>query len=134
MRRIKAEGTSPERFVSSIARRVVGYFRANARSLPGRPDVAIFSKRKAVFVHGCFWHQHAKCSRSNVPKSNKAYWVPKLARNVERDKENARDLRKRGWKILIVWECQCRNSASVERKLKRFLGVGGRRTRGSGSA
>src|SRR5689334_3426555 len=101
MRRIKSERTSPERIVSSIARRVVGYFRPNARSLPGRPDVALFSRRRAVFVHGCFWHQHTNCPRSNVPKTNKAYWVPKLARNVERDRENVRDLRKRGWKTLV---------------------------------
>jgi DNA mismatch endonuclease (patch repair protein) len=123
MRRIKSAGSSPERLVLSITRRLIGYFRPHAKSLPGRPDVAIFSLQKAIFVHGCFWHQHRNCARSNIPKSNQKYWVPKLARNVQRDKENRRDLRRRGWEFLVVWECECRRPAILERKIKKFLGT-----------
>lgn len=121
MRRIKPHGTVPEKLVSAIARRLIGYFRSNARSLPGQPDVASFRLRKAVFVNGCFWHQHRNCRRSNIPKSNRQYWIPKLARNVQRDRENFRDMRKGGWEILVVWECECRAPQSVERKLRRFF-------------
>jgi DNA mismatch endonuclease (patch repair protein) len=121
MRKIRGRGTKPEKLVCSIARRIVGYFRPNAKSLPGRPDLAIFATQKAVFVHGCFWHQHPNCPRSNVPKSNKKYWIPKLRRNVERDKENRRNLRRQGWKLLVVWECESRSPLRIERKLKTFL-------------
>jgi DNA mismatch endonuclease (patch repair protein) len=129
MRRIRERNTGPEKVVRSIARRLVGYFRSNAKSLPGKPDLAMFGVRRAIFVHGCFWHQHPNCSRSNVPKSNKSYWVPKLKRNVQRDRENARALRQRGWKVLVVWECQCRETEFVERRLKNFFRVGPQRRR-----
>lgn len=124
MRRIKSHGTKPEKIVSRLIPRIVGHFWPNARSLPGRPDIAIFRKRKAIFVHGCFWHQHRGCSRSNVPKTNKGYWIPKLARNVQRDRENIRALRRLGWKVLVIWECKCRNQHSLEQNLKRFIDTG----------
>jgi DNA mismatch endonuclease (patch repair protein) len=121
MRRIRGSRTKPERAVATIARKLVGYVRLNAKSLPGQPDIAVFRTRKAILVHGCFWHQHRGCRRSNIPKSNRRYWIPKLARNTRRDKENIRDLRKLGWKVLVVWECQCRETNALTRRLERFL-------------
>ncbi len=121
MRRIPSRGTKPEKLVMKLVRVLVGSFRAHATSLPGQPDIAVFGLRRAVFVHGCFWHQHAGCSRSNVPRSNRTYWIPKLARNVARDKQNLRALRSRGWKAAVIWECDCKNPDRLEKKLRRFL-------------
>jgi DNA mismatch endonuclease, patch repair protein len=121
MRRIRSQGTTPERATMRLTRALIGYFCRNAKSLPGRPDIASFSRRKAIFVHGCFWHQHANCKRSNVPQSNRDYWVPKLARNVARDKRNIRALQAKGWKTIVVWECECKQPKRLEDKLRRFL-------------
>jgi DNA mismatch endonuclease (patch repair protein) len=121
MRRIAAFNTEPEKAVYGMVRSLIGYARRNATSLPGRPDIAVFAKRKAIFVHGCFWHQHRGCSRSSRPKSNVSYWHPKLDRNVTRDLENVRALRKLGWMSMVIWECQLRNMALVKRRLTRFL-------------
>ena len=82
------------------------------------------SRRKIVFVHGCFWHRHPKiaCLDSRLPKSNTDYWVPKLARNVERDKKNRQALVSLGWMVLVVWECETKDLTRLRSQLNRFLG------------
>lgn len=88
--------------------------------LPGRPDFAFKKKRAAIFVHGCFWHQHGRCHARRVPNSNRAYWSLKLSRNVERDTKNKRKLRRLDWRVLTVWECEI-GRASLEGRIKRFV-------------
>jgi DNA mismatch endonuclease (patch repair protein) len=91
--------------------------------LPGKPDL-VFPRLKAViFVHGCFWHQHDRsdCLDGRLPKSNSAYWVPKLARNVERDASNQRVLQERGWRVLTIWECETKDKGALAVLLDRFL-------------
>jgi len=103
-----------------------GYrYRLHRYDLPGRPDIVFAKRRKIVFVHGCFWHQHdAKlCKLTHRPKTNTSYWLPKLQRNRARDAKHEVELRKLGWRSLIVWECELRdNLQKLDAKLRKFLG------------
>jgi len=99
----------------------MGYrYRLHRADLPGKPDLVLPSKRKIIFIHGCFWHQHG-CALSHVPKSNVPYWAPKLQRNQARDREHMTALRADGWKCLVLWECELNNSARLRRRLSKFL-------------
>lgn len=125
MRRVKSSDTSPERVVRSIVHSLGYRFRLNGRyrgkKLPGTPDLVLARLRAAIFVHGCFWHQH-DCSRGDRrPATNTEYWNAKLQRNVERDQRNLRDLRKDGWAVLVVWECELKHPQRVRRRLLGFL-------------
>jgi DNA mismatch endonuclease (patch repair protein) len=97
-------------------------FRLHRPNLPGKPDIAFPAQQKAIFVHGCFWHQHKGCKRATVPKSNRGFWRLKLARNVARDAMQLAAIRKRGWRALVVWECEIKNERRLAAKMRRFLG------------
>jgi DNA mismatch endonuclease (patch repair protein) len=100
----------------------MGYrFRLHRKDLPGKPDLVFPRLRKAVFVHGCFWHQHPGCREGRVPGSNTAYWEPKLMRNVERDRCAEGTLTESGWSVLTLWECECRTAEQVRAQLAPFL-------------
>lgn len=125
MRRIKSKGTKPElvvrRFVHSLGFR----FRLHPESLPGKPDIVLSKLKKIIEVRGCFWHQHGLrlCNDSHIPSSRIEYWRPKLSRNVKRDKRNLALLRKLGWEVLILWECEVMapSSRAFAIRVKRFL-------------
>src|SRR6266704_5487438 len=106
MRRIRSKNTEPEKILKRILKSLHLRFSLHAKTLPGRPDFVFPKKRKALFLHGCFWHLHGRCKIAHIPKSKKSYWLPKLRGNKRRDRNNAARLRYRGWKILTVWECQ----------------------------
>ena len=108
------------RLVTALGHR----YRLHHRDLPGKPDLVFGPRKKVIFVHGCFWHMHPKknCLDARAPKSNTGYWTPKLARNVARDKEHAAALRKLGWRVLTVWECEAKNEARLRARLVKFLG------------
>lgn len=119
MRAVKSRNTRPERLVRQFVRDLGQTYRLHAATLPGKPDLVFPKPRKAIFVHGCFWHQHT-CKRGNRrPATNRSYWLAKLARNVSRDRTNARLLRRLGWKVLIVWECQIGTTA--RQRIRGFL-------------
>jgi len=122
MRAICSAGMKPEMIVRSAAHKLGYRFRLHRRELPGKPDLVFPRLRKAILVHGCFWHQHTRCVDGRAPKSNRGYWGPKLDRNVARDKENLTDLKTAGWKVLIVWECETDNEQGLTARLSRFLG------------
>lgn len=105
---IKARDTKPELKVRRALHAAGLRFRVQARDLPGRPDLVFRSRRIAVFVHGCFWHQHPdpECKLARMPKSRLEFWRPKLEGNRERDRRTRGELEKRGWTVLEVWECQ----------------------------
>ena len=94
---------------------------AHEASLPGKPDFVFSRLHLALFVHGCFWHQHKNCRRSNLPKSNIEYWSWKLDRNLRRDKKVLRKLRELGWKTAVIWECQTRDTAKLKALLNSKL-------------
>jgi DNA mismatch endonuclease (patch repair protein) len=122
MRRVRSSGTGPEQIVRSIVRRMGVRYRTCSRSLPGKPDLVIVKERKAILVHGCFWHGH-KCEAGKLPSSNRSYWKSKQAKNALRDLHNARVLRARGWKLMVIWECQLRGEKRLQTRLSRFLGT-----------
>lgn len=124
MSRIRSKDTSPERIVRGILRELGVRFRSHGKGLPGRPDIVLSSQRTAIFVHGCFWHQHG-CTIGQPPKTNLDYWTPKLARNLRRDGEAKLRLRKLGWTVVTIWECQTRKRAigRLKGRLRRYADV-----------
>jgi len=108
-----------------VVRRLVyglGYrYRLHRSDLPGKPDLVFSSRKKIILVHGCFWHQHTECRDGHVPKSNINYWVPKLERNVQRDREVLENLENMGWDVLVVWECELKNPESLSGRINQFL-------------
>ena len=108
MSKIRGKDTRPELIVRR-ALHAMGYrFRLQAKELPGKPDIVFRPRRKAIFVHGCFWHRHEGCRIASSPKSRQDYWEAKFARNVARDRRNLAALADEGWRVLVVWECQTR--------------------------
>jgi DNA mismatch endonuclease (patch repair protein) len=106
MSRIRSKNTKPEIAVRKMLHQRGIRYRLHAKDLPGIPDLSNKSKKFAVFVNGCFWHQHEGCKRANIPKSNKDYWIPKLDKNVEKQRKNLALLNKMGFKTYVVWECE----------------------------
>jgi DNA mismatch endonuclease (patch repair protein) len=121
MAKVRPKDSRPEKLVRSIAHKLGYRFRLHRRDLPGTPDLVFPKHRSVVFVHGCFWHRHKGCRRTTHPKTRAHYWRNKFSQNVERDARNARLLRKQGWRILVLWECQTFTPLIVRRKLLRFL-------------
>ena len=109
MSRIGSANTRPEMAVRQTLHAQGFRFRLHRRDLPGKPDIVLPRYRAAVFVHGCFWHQHHGCRLASWPKSRTEYWGPKLGRNVERDALAVKGLEELGWRALIVWECDTRS-------------------------
>jgi len=122
MARIRSKNTRPEMAVRSLLHGMGYRYRLHADRLPGRPDIVFSSARKAIFVHGCFWHQHQRCAEGRVPNTRQQYWIPKLQKNCERDRSNRSQLAHMGWRSLIIWECELKDEAKVIQKLARFLG------------
>jgi DNA mismatch endonuclease (patch repair protein) len=110
MSRVRSKNTTPEIAVRRAAHAVGLRFRLHRRDLPGTPDLVLPRWRVALFVDGCFWHSHANCPRARTPKSNAKYWIPKLIRNKRRDADNARALRKLGWRCVRIWECETKDA------------------------
>ena len=121
MARVKATDTSPELAVRSIVHSLGFRFRLHRRDLPGAPDLVFPRLRKVIFVHGCFWHGHSCARGARVPKTNREYWLAKIARNAKRDRATRAALAKSGWRVLVVWECRLNNRAALTAKLRRFL-------------
>jgi len=121
MRQVRSKNTNPELIVRRLLHRLGYRFRLHRRDLPGTPDLVFVSRRKVIFVHGCFWHQHRKCRRGSMPASNTAFWRSKLRRNVVRDAKHLATLKALGWRSLVVWECCTKNAAQLSRRLTDFL-------------
>lgn len=123
MRQIKSKGMKPELTVRRLVHSMGYRYRLYKSDLPGKPDLVLTKLKKVIFVHGCFWHQHAalNCRHCHTPRSNHGYWKQKLLRNVKRDKVSRGALKKAGWDVLVLWECQLKKTDSLLRRLKRFL-------------
>src|SRR5580698_7634203 len=122
MRQIRSENTAPELLLRKMLHRLGYRFRVHRKDLPGCPDLVFPSRRKVVFVHGCFWHGHEGCAVANMPKSRSDFWAEKFKRNQVRDAKNNKALKKDGWRVLTVWECETKGVAALMSRLARFLG------------
>jgi DNA mismatch endonuclease (patch repair protein) len=121
MRRIRQRDTTPEMAVRCMAHALGARFRLHRRDLPGTPDLIFPRYRKAIQVHGCFWHRHDECRIARIPKSRVEYWQAKLDRNVERDRRALDALKAMGWQVLVVWECETRDTVKLRGILSSFL-------------
>jgi len=121
MSRVRSKDTTPELIVRSMIHRMGFRFRLHSKELPGSPDLVFARRRKVVLVHGCFWHGHNCRAGRNRPVTRKSYWEAKLAGNRKRDRLNSARLRRDGWIVLTVWECQIRESDRLAQRLKSFM-------------
>ena len=121
MAKVKSKGMKPEMRVRKLLHGLGYRYRLHRADLPGRPDLVFPSRRKVVFVNGCFWHRHANCSKVRIPATNRDYWLSKLERNYNRDVRNIALLEEQGWSVMTVWECQLRDIPATTDRLVAFL-------------
>jgi DNA mismatch endonuclease (patch repair protein) len=120
MQSVKTRDTGPERVVRQVLTRLGYRYQLNAKHLPGKPDITLPGKKKAIFVHGCFWHGHG-CSKGRAPKSRLEYWGPKLGQNMRRDAAQIIALRELGWSVLTIWQCELYDREVLEWGLRAFI-------------
>ena len=124
MSRVKGKDTTPELRVRR-ALHAMGYrFRLHRKDLPGKPDIVLPKYRLCLFVHGCFWHQHAGCKRATFPATNQAFWKQKLEKNRRRDESAMSALYKAGWQVCVIWECETKDQDALSAAIERCLGAG----------
>ena len=121
MRSVGRKDTAPEMKVRRLVHSMGYRYALHVKTLPGKPDLVLVSRRRIIFVHGCFWHKH-RCRHGRIsPMINSDYWSGKRERNAERDREHIKSLRKDGWEVLVIWECWTRDAESLRRRLEAFL-------------
>jgi DNA mismatch endonuclease (patch repair protein) len=121
MSRVKGRDTGPERAVRRLVTALGYRYRLGVGALPGRPDLVFRSRRKVIFVHGCFWHRHGECPLTRLPKTRLEFWIPKLEANKQRDERNLARLHADGWSALVIWECELAKVEEVRERLDMFL-------------
>ncbi|MDQ0976854.1 very short patch repair endonuclease [Pseudomonas synxantha] len=119
---IKGKHTKPELTVRKFLHAQGYRFRLHRADLPGKPDIVLPRYRTCIFVQGCFWHQHPGCKYAHTPKSNQDFWLPKLAKNVQRDQISERKLKEMGWQVVIIWECDTKNREILQARIREALG------------
>lgn len=122
MRAIRSKDTSPEMAVRRLIHSLGYRYRLHGSTLPGKPDLVFAGRKKAIFIHGCFWHLHTGCREGRIPDSRRSYWKPKLEGNRARDARNRRALRRLGWSVLVIWECQIAREEALRSRIVEFLG------------
>ena len=120
MSRIRGKNTAPEKIVRSLLHRLGYRFRLHVKTLPGKPDIVLPKYKTVIFVHGCFWHRHKGCKNCTTPTNRQEFWLTKLNGNAVRDKLHQRALRKLGWRVIAIWECEtnAKSMSILARKLK----------------
>src|SRR5260370_26047826 len=121
LRQIRSKNTKPEVLLRSLLHRQGYRFRIHRKDLPGKPDIVFPGRRKVIFVHGCFWHQHPDCREGRLPGTRQDYWQPKLKRNVERDASAMRSLQESGRDVDLGWECELDSQVNLPQKIQHFL-------------
>jgi len=119
MASIRGKGTAPEKAIARILRPLGVNYRSHPRFLPGTPDFVLKDQRKVIFVHGCFWHQHCRCAAGRLPKSNVRFWRTKLQDNIRRDSRAVRRLRRLGYGVITIWECELSKPEALLKRLQR---------------
>ncbi|MBY5917748.1 DNA mismatch endonuclease Vsr [Rhizobium leguminosarum] len=123
MARVKGRDTEPELKVRRLLRSMGMHYRLHAKELPGCPDIVFRKRKKAIFVHGCFWHGHDDgiCKRGKRPETRRDFWDKKLNSNIQRDRTNQDALRSLGYGALVIWECDLKDESAVRSRLQAFL-------------
>ena len=121
MSRIRGRDTAPEQALRRILTELGYRYRLHYKRVPGRPDIALPGRRKVIWVHGCFWHQHPGCPKAALPKSRREFWIPKLEGNRERDLAVQAEAQLLGWETFVAWECELRQPGPLIKRLRRFL-------------
>jgi DNA mismatch endonuclease, patch repair protein len=123
MARVRNRDTTPELLVRQVVHGLGYRYRLHGKGLPGKPDLVFASRRKVIFVHGCFWHRHPdpNCKLARLPKSRHDFWLPKLEGNRARDERTIQALTHQGWQVLEMWECQCKRGEHLENTIRGFL-------------
>ena len=118
---VRSRNTKPEMIVRKLVYGLGYRYRIHAKNLPGKPDLVFKGRKKAIFVHGCFWHRHEGCPNTRTPKSRIDFWEEKFRKNQERDQLHYKKLSEAGWKYLIIWECQVKYTDNLEEIITQFL-------------
>ncbi len=121
MSHVKGRDTTPEKRVRSLLHSMGYRFRLQRADLPGKPDIVLPKFKTVIFVNGCFWHRHPGCKRATLPKSNAEFWRQKLEKNVARDRRNIQTLKDLGWYVLIIWECELKDTRTLQARLSDFF-------------
>lgn len=121
MGRVRSRDTKPEMSVRRLLSAMGYRYRLHVGGLAGKPDIVLPARRKIIFVHGCFWHRHQGCSLARLPKSRRSFWLPKLEANRLRDGRVKSALRRDGWSVATVWECQTKDTDRLGKRLRRFV-------------
>ena len=122
MSRIRSKNTKPELMVRKVLHNSGIRYRLHAKDLPGKPDLSNKRRKFAIFVNGCFWHQHKGCKRASIPKSNTEYWIPKLKKNINRLKENLEELDNMGFTTVVIWECEVNKTLTYNKLVEKICG------------
>lgn len=120
MSKVRGKNTKPELAIRKLLSSLGYRYRLHYKKLPGRPDIALVGRKKAIFINGCFWHGHS-CKRGALPTSNAEFWQKKISGNASRDKKNRAAIRKMGWSVLTVWECELQSPERITARLLAFL-------------
>ncbi len=121
MSKVSGKETKPEIFIRKFLFAQGFRYRKNDKRFPGKPDIVLPKYKTVIFVHGCFWHGHQNCRKSALPQTNYEFWKNKIQGNTERDKSNQKQLKKLGWKIIVVWQCRIKNRDLFEKTMKRVV-------------
>ena len=122
MRRVRRRDTGPEQDIRRTATELGYRYRLQYNRLPGRPDLAFPGRKKVIWVHGCFWHRHSGCRLASTPKTNRQFWMEKFYVNQRRDRKNADMVRKLGWHVMVIWQCEIGDKDYLRSKMATFLG------------
>jgi len=121
MSRVRSKNTTPELAVRRMVHGLGCRYGLHRKDLPGTPDIVLRARNSIIFVHGCFWHRHPRCAKASNPSTRVAFWTDKFRKNVSRDKASRAALRRLGWRVLVVWECETKIPSRLQSKLERFL-------------
>lgn len=121
MAAVHSKDTTPEMAVRKIVHRLGYRYRLHVGELPGRPDLVFPARHKVIFIHGCFWHRHAKCQYATSPKMRSDFWKAKFTANVARDRRAMRELKRMDWVVMTVWQCELKKPDKLTERLNEFL-------------
>jgi len=121
MRAVKGKNSKAEIIVRKKLHKMGYRFRIHRKDLPGNPDIVLPKYNLCIFVHGCFWHRHEGCKRTSIPETNQFFWLRKFEKNIERDCVVNNSLLAQGWKVIVIWECETKQSDQLDQLIQKRI-------------